>query len=437
KYKNYLDRNCDQVTKMASLTSNVATMMHLLKGNIGTGILAIPHSFTYSGLTVGTVMLSIIGIVAIHCMHQLVNCQRVLCDRFKTVFLDYDEVAEKAFNVGPTFLRRFSTVAKRTVTVFLLITQFGFCCVYSLFVAVNIQTFIKNLANIDLDVHIWMLIELPFMILFCYIRQLNRLAVASTIANVLQVIGIIIVFSNLFSDLPPTWTRPQTAPISRFPLFFGTAIYAFEGIGIILPLKKEMKEPSAFGGLNGVLNTGMVLVTCLYVSFGFYGFLRFGPTDQPTITLDLPATPLNHSVQLLFAVAIFLSYALQLYVPITILWPYLVDKYNLDTADYKTTIYDYAFRTILVCITFMIAGAIPELDAFISLVGALSSSCLALVFPPIIEIATYWDNDWGKKKKYLFFTKNCLIILMGFLGFVTGTYASIEDIYHRLTQRKK
>ncbi|RWS13068.1 proton-coupled amino acid transporter 1-like isoform X1, partial [Dinothrombium tinctorium] len=423
---------CRFTSKMTALTSNLATMMHLLKGNIGTGILSIPNAFTNAGLLVGTLMLIVIGIIAIHCMHQLLNCQKMLCKKFQVDFLDYDQVAEKAFLSGPSWLQRRSIFARRCVTTFLLITQLGFCCVYSLFVAVNLKEFIKRVANYDFDVHVIMLIELPFMICFNFVKQLNHLAIASTIANCFQVLGITIIFANLWTDIPSTSNIPLSVDFSRFPLFFGTVIYSFEGIGIILFLKKEMKEPAAFGGINGVLNTGMTIVSCLYISMGFYGFLKFGMTDKPTVTLDLPDTTMNRMVQLMFALSIFLSYALQLYVPVNIIWPYLCEKMNLNKQSYKTNIYNYCFRAILVCITFLIAGAIPELDLFISLVGALSSSCLALIFPPVIEIFTYWPEKLGKIDWTLLLLKNSLIILFGLLGFLTGTYASIVQIVNKL-----
>ena len=50
-----------------------------------------------------------------------------------------------------------------------------------------------------------------------------------------------------------------------------------------------MKTPEDFGGLTGVLNTGMVIVACLYTAVGFFGYLRYGDhMKQGSITLNLP-----------------------------------------------------------------------------------------------------------------------------------------------------
>jgi len=47
-------------------------MIHLLKGNIGTGILAMPDAFRNSGWVVGLVCTALLGAVCTHCMHILV-----------------------------------------------------------------------------------------------------------------------------------------------------------------------------------------------------------------------------------------------------------------------------------------------------------------------------------------------------------------------------
>ena len=72
----------------------------------------------------------------------------------------------------------------------------------------------------------------------------------------------------------------------------------------------------------------------------------------------------------------------------------------------------------------MLAAAIPNLGAVISLVGSVSSSMLALIFPPIIELITFWDSGITRTA----IVKDVLIALFGILGFLAGTYTSIENI---------
>lgn len=73
------------------------------------------------------------------------------------------------------------------------------------------------------------------------------------------------------------------------------------------------------------------------------------------------------------------------------------------------------------------AVLIPNLSGIISLVGAFSSSALALIFPPIIEIMTFWPDQLGTRNWKLY--KDLLIILFGITGFVFGTYTSVENLF--------
>lgn len=77
---------------------------------------------------------------------------------------------------------------------------------------------------------------------------------------------------------------------------------------------------------------------------------------------------------------------------------------------------------------FLVSGGlstlIPHLDLLISLVGAFASSFLALMFPPMIEMLTFQCGPITK-------LKNILIITIGFVGFVTGTYSSMKEIINK------
>jgi proton-coupled amino acid transporter len=52
---------------------NLETLIHLLKGSLGTGILAMPNAFFKAGLIVGFVGTILIGSLCTYCIHVLVS----------------------------------------------------------------------------------------------------------------------------------------------------------------------------------------------------------------------------------------------------------------------------------------------------------------------------------------------------------------------------
>jgi len=401
-------------------TSNTDTLMHILKANIGTGILAMPDAIKNSGLTVGTIGLVIIAILCTHCMHIVVKCSRHLCIRSNLVTLDYASCSEVAFATGPQRCQKMSTFFRFLTNLFLCITMLGFCCVYILFVSTNIKQVVDALHGAELDYRIYETIILVPIVLICLIRNLKFLVPASIIANICEIVSLAIIFYYICQDLPRTNSRKQWASIAQLPLYFGTAIFAFEGIGLVLPLENNMKTPQDFGGLTGVLNTGMVIVSSLYIAVGFYGYMKYGEYVLGSITLNLPNEIPAYIVCCSYSFAIFLSYAIQFYVPIQLMFPTIKSRIS-QRYQYPVEI---AFRIAIILITYAFAVLIPELDSFISLVGAFSGSYLSLILPPIIEMVTYWNEGL----RWYTIVKDIFILIIGILGCVTGTYSSISSI---------
>lgn len=73
-----------------------------------------------------------------------------------------------------------------------------------------------------------------------------------------------------------------------------------------------------------------------------------------------------------------------------------------------------------------LAEVVPALNAFISLIGALCSSGLALIFPPVIELVVAYGSSEGPSK--LLLGKNSIILLVAMFGLITGTIESMEKL---------
>lgn len=56
-----------------SVYSDLDTLIHLLKGSLGSGILAMPMAFMNAGLAFGVVATFAIGFICTYCVHILVS----------------------------------------------------------------------------------------------------------------------------------------------------------------------------------------------------------------------------------------------------------------------------------------------------------------------------------------------------------------------------
>lgn len=167
----------------------------------------------------------------------------------------------------------------------------------------------------------------------------------------------------------------------------------------------------------------------------------------------------------LIAVSVFATHALSCFVAIDIIWSEYVSK-RVENSTRKVLL-EYVLRTVVVFITckylhyfkmhigrfdkwqiiyvgliewqknfiqfvVIMAMAIPDLDLFVSLIGALSLATLGVMFPPMLEIVAKWNHVSSRVKAILIF-KTASIGLVGLAGFVIGTSISLKDIIVKYT----
>lgn len=200
---------------------------------------------------------------------------------------DFAETVQLSFECGPVRLRSWGRYMKVIVNTFICVTQLGFCCVYFVFASSSLQQ-VLQFYGYEFSGTVNMLLVMLPILLPSLIMNLKYLAPFSAIANVCMATGVGVVFYYAFLDMPAIEERKYIGDLETIPLFFGTAMFAFEGIALVLPLKNEMRKPSTFDQPLGVLNIGISFVTVLYITFGFVGYLKWGEDVKGSLTLNLP-----------------------------------------------------------------------------------------------------------------------------------------------------
>lgn len=252
-----------------------------------------PLAFANGGLWFGLAATFAVGIICTYCVHILVKCSHILCRRAQVPSLAFADIAETAFLAGPQPLHKWSRLARFIINAFLVIDLIGCCCVYNAFVATNVQqVVVQYYPQFTMSLRLYILLLLPLLIPINMIRNLKHLAPLSVVANLLMATGVIISIYYTMIDMPSVEERPKMAEWDKLPMFFGTVIFALEGIGVVMSLENNMKNPTHFLGCPGVLNFGMAFVVGLYALVGFLGYLKYGDETKMSITLNLPVDQL-------------------------------------------------------------------------------------------------------------------------------------------------
>jgi proton-coupled amino acid transporter len=112
-----------------------------------------------------------------------------------------------------------------------------------------------------------------------FIRQISRFRVSILLADVLMVLGLLFVYGKNIVTLADSGVAGGIIQFDStgYFLFLGTALYALEGTGFILPIEHAMQNKSNFNKITWVSG---IAVGFMYMSFGLIGYLAFGDRTE-------------------------------------------------------------------------------------------------------------------------------------------------------------
>ncbi len=336
----------------------------LLKSFVGTGVLFLPRAYLNGGMLFSNVVLLFVAALSYYCFVLLVTT------RLKVVG-SFGDIGGILYGKWLRFL----------ILTSIVISQVGFVAAYIVFTSENLQAFIlavsdcKTMIPIKYLILMQMIIFLPFSLL----RDINKLGFTALIADGFIVIGLAYLF---YYDILTLNTK-GLADITLFnqnswTLFIGTAIFTFEGIGLIIPIQESMKHPEKF---PKVMFAVMIIITTLFVVMGAVSYAAYGSKTETVVLLNLPQdNKMVNAVQFLYSLAILLSTPLQIFPAIRITENGLFTKSGKYNPYIKWQKNAYRFFAVAVCAAVAWSGA-DNLDKFVALVGNFACIPLVYIYP--------------------------------------------------------
>ncbi|CAN6249751.1 unnamed protein product [Urochloa humidicola] len=387
------------------LSSQPKTFANVFIAVVGSGVLGLPYTFSRTGWAAGTLLLLAVAALTFHCMMLLVATRRRIAD-------DHPKIA----SFGDLGHAVYGAAGRHAVDAMLVLSQASFCVGYLIF----ISNTMAHLYPIGSDspsspllaakaLFIWAM--LPFQLGLNSIKTLTLLAPLSIFADVVDLGAMGVVLgqdtSIWLANKPPVFAF---AGPSEILYGLGVAVYAFEGIGMVLPLEAEAADKRRFGT---TLALSMAFIAAMYGLFGAMGYLAFGAATRDIITTNLGTGWLSVLVQIGLCINLFFT------MPVMMNPVYEVAERLLCGKRYA-----WWLRWILVVVVGLLAMLVPNFADFLSLVGSSVCVVLGFVLPAAFHLKVFGsDIGWAA------LVADVAVIVIGVALAVSGTWTSLVQIF--------
>ncbi|GEQ71011.1 hypothetical protein JCM33374_g4692 [Metschnikowia sp. JCM 33374] len=393
----------------------------LVKAFVGTGVLFLPKAFASGGLVFSAAMLFSFGVLSYWCYVVLVYAK--IASRVS----GFAEMGRLCY--GPWF--------QQLILFSIVLSQVGFVATYIVFTAENLRAFVVNVSSYktsDLNIVWFIVLEACILTPLSLIRDITKLSLSALLANIFIMVGLITIICFTALELMGNKFQPGAGVHyvfnkSEFSLFIGVAIFAFEGIGLIIPIQESMIYPDHF---PRVLRSVILTISAIFVFVGGLGYMTFGKDIETVILLNLPQnSPLIIVVQLFYAFAILLSTPIQIFPAVRLIESRLFAPSSTGKVSSVVKWSKNLLRSLFVLLTCTVAlyGG-RNLDKFVSFVGCFACIPLVYMYPPMLHLKTCCDYQTATTNKRGIFVQAMANYAMIGLGGVALVYTTYDLLAH-------
>jgi proton-coupled amino acid transporter len=386
--------------------STLKTFFTLIKAFIGTGIMFLPKAFRNGGILFSSITLIVVSLVTCLCFRLLLDCR----ERYGGGY------GELGAAIGGPRLRKMILIS-------ITLSQLGFVCAGIIFTAENLWAFLdavtKGTHSIPLGVPALIGLQLIPLVPLALIRNISKLGPVALIADVFILIGLVYIW---WFDAHTPLTRGMEPSVqlfnpSAFTLTIGSAIFTFEGIGLILPIQSSMKKPEHFSKL---LYFVMFLITVIFTSVGALCYATFGDDTKIQVISNFPQdSPLVNAVQFLYSLAVLAGEPVQLFPAVRIIETSLFGERATGKKSAAIKWQKNGVRTAVMalCIGISIVGA-SDLDKFVALIGSFACVPLVYIYPAYLH---YRGAAETRRQKIL----DVVLMTVGLIAMVYTTFVTV------------
>jgi proton-coupled amino acid transporter len=352
------------------LLGPLATYVTLVKGMIGTGVLYTPHMFVTSGWGFSLFSMLICAFLTFKSGIMLLEVNAKL----KTTSFSETSIAVLG--------KHGKTISRIMITG----SQLGFAIAFMYFKIRTIHDLFKFEVGVEVPRSLIALVWFLLLAGLSLVRKIDIFAATHVFGNIMMVTAFISLFYYGSWDLKTKgnhWNEVDFIYPSQFSAVLGSAIFSFEGIGLLMPVQNLTEDKEDF---KRIFKNVMITCAALYSGIGLFAVLVWGDGTQQLVMENLPLNGFTWAIKVLYCLNLMFTFPLQLYPINTMIEDHLFKEWPKSR---KRQASKNLTRTLLVALTALACLSLGNKgDKFVSLAGAVTCTPVAFLLPALFHFKT-------------------------------------------------